>query len=107
MISIPDPATMVELDDGWYLAWCVEASGLAWPWLVSPHRDQPMGCQQPCCAPHEHLPWPADPRLYRPHSPRQPRCGQPTAAGRPCRRRVTAGGPCWQHAADPSARGAR
>lgn len=51
--SIPDPASLVELDNGWTLGYAVDPDGVSWPWLLAPHEAPQAGCDCARCAPHE------------------------------------------------------
>lgn len=99
---IPDERTALDLGNGWRAAWCVNADGTRTPWLVRrlcSAREDPAvhGCADACCAPHERQGPPPERFTVR-----LDRCGRPCRDGLPCRRRVSGGGPCWQHRREPA-----
>ena len=78
------------------LAWCVNADGSRWPWLVAPDRSDDLGCH---CAAHEELgPLPdAVARRLQDVLARPPRCGSTRRDGGRCRALVPAHGRRCRH----------
>lgn len=98
---------VTALDNGYAMAWCIDADGTPWPWIIAPlcadHQDDHVrhGCTCRNCAPHEQpgpLPASVRARLER------ERCGAPRADGHPCRTAVgSPGGRCAWHRQEATA----
>ncbi len=97
MSAHADPATSAKLGQGLVAAWCIDADGNPWPWVLTRETQFDHGCTCRDCAPHEQ-PGPMPARWVDRVATVTTRCGQPCADGHRCRTPVAIpGGTCHWH----------